>query len=53
MTNYKEIPKEIVSRENSLIDVGFKKVIREFNEELFVKFKSFVLYCGIKINMIQ
>ena len=35
--NYKEIPKEIVSRGNSLIDVGFKKVIREFNEEFICK----------------
>ena len=34
---YKEIPKEIVSRGNFLIDSGFKKVIREFNEEFICK----------------
>ena len=34
---YKEIPKEIVSKGNSLIDSGFKKVIREFNEMFICK----------------
>lgn len=34
---YKEIPPEIVSKGNLLIDSGFKRVIREFNERFICK----------------
>lgn len=34
---YKEIPKEIINRGNTLIDSGFKKVIREFNERFICR----------------
>ena len=34
---YKEIPKEIMSKGNLLIDSGFKRVIRDFNERFIYK----------------
>lgn len=34
---YKEIPKEIISKGNFLIDSGFKSVLKEFNERFICK----------------